>query len=919
MSSTNTDSTIVTNSPFYINYSLDLPSYFVFRYDIYVIVAILVIIRIYFRYRPNRIPLLTRIRNYFRPPQEVVTIESPTNPPALVVPYTNSLYPPCPVYQAHGLPPTGPVNGQTSSIIEAESLGDNLSNQLLPPEPSNQLVTSLQTQVAPKITELTTLSTDKVTPIYSTPMFLGDFAFLATSVAGDSVASVNVTNIMANANVKRLFTDHRYAAFDVRITMNVTGNPFASGLLVAASRPLTPLIPGSPAASDPTLNQPNPYNFLQQALALNHTLIDVSVDGVYTIDIPYTHFQSMIFSLDSLTTPSWAIFSVTCLSPMLPATGGTTQVNFELYATMINIKTIETMSYVAQGLFSSVTNTYNINAARDASLPSNITGDTLSATATVPYGLDNPSDTSNPAPKQNTLFQKICSTLSVLNVFRASQRPDHLSTFPQEVMNDLRLQIDEMDFAFFRNRFTYVGSFSATLATANNSIIFSMPILANPLKPGAQATTFQELTSFYMYWRGSIKFRLCIASNAYKRGKLLAAIHYGMPPSLVTSIVTGAIDPRSVPHIIIDVSNTDRFVDIEVPYKSIYEYLRTCSVNQVLTAQPLNEFSLGTLAVYLVSPITTSNGTPGTVNVSVLHAWGDDFSLYTDFNRRLNYAQSKLFPPDSSPTPNTRSADLAPCLSLKEILLKPLFAGNYTCPPTAGATTTPLIIPISPNLWATSAEWSFMLASYQGLRGSLRVVVRYVPTNANTAYLPLRITHVPYLSFKGTAPPFAQFSDAQEFGLNSAVYPYTDTNLNRVQLNSSSIIPAGASASVTFTNIGGVTEHLLSPDQPEVIIELPDPSPLYRSQPTSLVPIGYNFNPAKYTPFNDRNVPCLIIQPVDSSPVSPTNILFSVSILAGDDLRFFWYSGGPTHYNSNTYVYTLAGTSTTYPAIISNV
>jgi len=259
---------------------------------------------------------------------------------------------------------------------------------------------------------------------------------------------------------------------------------------------------------------------------------------------------------------------------------------------LINIKVLEPSPYLVQSLISigethNTSHTVSMSNLRDAALPMNVTGDAISATASLPFGLDAPSDTSNPPSFFARAYQKLISSVNVFDVTRFSFSPSKIVTSTKETMADLRISHDEMDLKFFCNRWgrVSVATPSISTSTAVGTNVISAYLIPGNARAATQAlpsvpvtsaalSNFQTaIASQFQYWRGSLKYRLILASNSYTRCKLLVTVNYGTNV-VPGAIVTGQPHPRSQHHIVVDISNTDKYVDIDIPYRSASEILR---------------------------------------------------------------------------------------------------------------------------------------------------------------------------------------------------------------------------------------------------------------------------------------------------------------------------------------------------------
>jgi len=803
---------------------------------------------------------------------------------------------------------------------------------------------NLQIQAAPDLDQKVVLPRAQTLQLESTNMPLGSFTFASTNTAGDVLATISVGQIMQKNAVRRLFNDRRYARFDIRITVNVTGSPFSTGIILMGSIPRPPFLPGSVIQQDSSTAPAYTY-LLGRMLALNHIAADVSMDGVYKFDIPWTHQNSWASVFDFSTFVNYANIYVVAGTTYTPPEGQASSVNFEVYGELINVEHFETTSLVSQALFQfgGQANTHieqKMNDVNNSNLPIDVTGDHLDTKVDVPVGLDNPSRATNPAMSSlRNVYQKLISWRNVVDVFKFSATPADMSLFTAPLSKELRVEMDEMSMEFFRNRWvpaTNLGTFAISTSTAVNTLLFQKRLdpvpfnsfnYANNFSTTTQGSFLTWLTSAFNYWRGSLKFRFLVASNKFIRGKLLIAINYGDVTAL-TGIAPGNLDPFSLPHLIVDLSNTDKDIEVHVPFKAVSELLRCRSPNQ----QNSNdiEFAMGNLGVWLVSPLRVNSGAATTVSVLPLMALGDDLNFYQEApSPRIGLvAQALLTPRDMTSVAHLRQTLMTPFCNIKELLAKPVPIGDFRfVQPFDDVPLEPLVIPIHPVMMANNPLWSMVCASYSGLRGGYRVVIRALNLPASSS---LRIQYFPYLvptqgDASNTLPTTGGVKNF-DFQATRATYdstilnPYGDqatipqmVNVGRQYPQALNTIPVGTVFSQASYGMPCIAEAILDPySQPEVIIEVPDPSPMYRTQQNTLVPTGYVMSTATnvYNPFKDKNMGWLVIQPADNNQnTNPSDYVIQVSLMAADDTRAFWYNGGPTTLTPNSIRYNPTATA----------
>jgi hypothetical protein len=835
--------------------------------------------------------------------------------------------------------------------------GGSESNQSHNVGLSNERSLTLQTQVSPGMNEEILLPKAVKELPYSTPMYLGQFAVTSSLTAGSSVFSLDSTSFYANNNFKRLFIDRRFCKYDVRFTINVTGNKSATGLVACAVLPHPPIIPGSAIQQDTGLN-PAWSNLFDRVLSSNHTIVDLSDDSVHYLDMPYMHYASYLSTFTYASQPAYASLEAIVLSPYLPATGQTTAINFEVYATLINIEHVETAPYVAQSLISfggtETTNVVNtIENMNDSTLPVNVSGDHISASVPMPVGLDNAPDTrNNEGSFLRMAYQKLMSWRNVVDVHKASPAPQIVETFTKEFSDDIRVGTDEMSMDFFRGRWfsptpTFTN-YSVSTSTATGARLFALPITPCPIDAnysagGTIAGDFSLwMTGLFRYWSGSMKYRLLVASNMFKQGKILVCVNYGASVTTApATLAPGAFDPRSVHHLIIDLANSDRIIDVDIPYKAIFEKLRTPRTQGLGTASPIEaETSLGFIAAYVISPLQVSNNTASTVNVALLQAWGKDFNFYTPMQvPDVGWCSQAKLEIDGNVTLHKMNHMLEPFSNLKQLASTlPSTIGTYMLPYTLlsdGKNVQPICIPIHPIFQCQDPLWSALTCMYSGMKGSYRAVLRFanVPTGIS-----LRVQYFDSLIATKTDNTFLDPTTGGNenydltvlAGVMNSTLSASGGYTNALQMD---YLPQLINPSYTNTITGATTpgylvrnglppigEFIVDPySQPEVIVEVPDPSPIYRTQQVRGIQPGNGGYPlgasGKYQPFFDRNIGWLVISPLDyhpnfgasESPIMPDLGSVTVSFMAGDDFRAFWYNGGPTAMSTNQCSYVKPG------------
>jgi hypothetical protein len=742
--------------------------------------------------------------------------------------------------------------------------------------------------------------------VYMTPMFVKNMSVTTVMPVGRIIdVGIGWNDIRGLGAVTRLFNDRIFATFDIRFTFNVTGNRCASGNLLLFTRPIEQGLPNGPFAQDPNLAVYSPINPLDAVSSLPHVVVDVSKTTTYILDVPYTSIYSMLTTNRYQTTPTWFTVNGIVLNTFRAQIGSTNSVSIEVYATLTNIKYLEVTALKAQILDYTSVN-YNIDQISDSTLPNNVTGDAVSVSA-----LDNPSYTPNVFRRMLMgAYQKLFYTKNVTDVTRFSTDPSRLNTFTPLMKKSLRIAVDEMSTSFFNSRWCYYGSNVMVPTNVAGTLLFKIPLMLNPNPSGGllRSTGISDLSSFARFWRGGLRFRFILGTNTFKNGKLMFAIHYDSYysafPAVGSVLFTGAPDPRSVHHIIVDTSSTDTVIDIDVPFKSCHEFLRCAAAITTTNGDfgGLPAYSMGTLAVYVASPLQVSNSVDPTVSIACMSSWASDMKLYEPYTYPSLYAQSSLRPCDAETTLVTRTHSLACLESLKDILLKPIMYSEAIIPANTGRGFQPLLLPISPIFMMGTPEWSFFMNCYAGFSGSMRVYVRSLNNN-----VPIQVAYYP--TYPGPVPDPSPVGDncvvndeIANMGMTGGapihtLNPYPSSlTLGYIRANRARMYfpPSGH----FIQSSGAGRKVILHPNTPEVIVEVPDNCPMYRTNPSLPIPTDYDFGAVgtAYKPRGDPILPWISITPLYEATDTPASVdcRIQVFVSAGDDFRGYWFKGGPS-------------------------
>jgi len=790
---------------------------------------------------------------------------------------------------------------------------------------------------------------------YGNKMYAGQLQF-TTQAPGALVGTLAWSNVVNDNNIKRLFTTYKYARFDLEVTMANVGNVMNTGHMIAAARPAPCQVPSSYPWSVPSSVAYSPVSALDSLVSLDHCLINASKRATYKMTIKYSHFAEWITAYNYTTIPNWGHVIVAAFSSLTAATGACADCRLTCYISLKNIEVNEKMSYlsqtearpvecevivprrsflrrsfhrVAQSLFSifgDKNTSYNISGINDSTLPVNVTGDAMSndvSAQIMPF--DDPAYTAN---KLNIAdyWQKF-SFRGMIDAFRFSRDTRNLETVTESALVEMRQVPDEMLVSNLMSRWTLNEQFVVNAATTTGSLQYISPgaplytSSAQTAPPLTKTTGPNEVAAFAQYWRGDIEYKIVLSSNTFASAQLICCFFYGIFPTDPTlgNITTGKLDPRSVPHAIIDLGESGEQVFLKVPYKS--PYANGLRVNTDFATVPASELNcMGTFCVYLSSPVCTNVAASGSVTVTVLQRSASDMLLLNPVPAGSMYAQADgcLDLSSGSPVVGHRLHQMALLLSLKQLLSVPTFLGSYTMSPdNSTGNYDPVILPIHPAFLRNSPAWSYALSCFAGMKGSLRVVVRHVSTisSTSTAYDSVFVIRsFPRCPFQKRVGTLSQggygfyrntfLADGESdacIGLTRTPQGWylPVTTLSYVQT-------ASGTPSNYTTGISDFMQCFMDTNRTrERVVEMPSSSYMFTTDPVFMYPMNYTpsitsvpnsqgtvSTPGSYSIESDANLPWICVAPADNVGGGPQYTI-QLQVMAGDDFRFFNYCGGP--------------------------
>jgi hypothetical protein len=304
--------------------------------------------------------------------------------------------------------------------------------------------------------------------------------------------------------------------------------------------------------------------------------------------------------------------------------------------------------------FNTINNANKFDQAANVTLPTNVTGDRFDATATIPTtAMDKPSNTLGPNLIMPALSSPMPNSTGIVNAVRMGLRADETFTATPELFGTTE---DEMDLCYLTRKMTlashgssfWVGNGPWDTAFNSGELLFKIPISPFPYADQYHRTEdilrdpplISQISSNFLYWSGSLRYRFKIVASAFHTGRLFFAItyhpfrDYDQAVNSTTDFQCGgrffSLPPNNIDEalnqggVFLDLSEECRDITIDVPFKSLYPRL------DVPTGfQPHQKSSLGTIACYVVNPLVAPETVAQQVDYYTFIGGGPDFHLHT--------------------------------------------------------------------------------------------------------------------------------------------------------------------------------------------------------------------------------------------------------------------------------------------------
>lgn len=285
-----------------------------------------------------------------------------------------------------------------------------------------------------------------------------------------------------------------------------------------------------------------------------------------------------------------------------------------------------------QGLVNVTTINNTLSDIQEATLPTNMTGDSLAVDTSLMDDVGVPTNPSGVIVKFNSLNNADNpQNIEKMALISKSQRVSTPATF--------NTTMDEMSYKHIlceREHLMREIKISKTVAAGepvfSEFITPTSTIAQSANNQSPQVNLLQHVADKYKFWRGGIKYRIRFYMNRFQSIKIYCGLFYKANAPTVFQ------DWSSSHGAILDIGGDQREVTIEVPYNSETPWLQVphgILGNLIGVDNSAFDYSMGQLSVYAVTPLISPEGSPNDIQMVITQMGAEDFELanYTPSNR----------------------------------------------------------------------------------------------------------------------------------------------------------------------------------------------------------------------------------------------------------------------------------------------
>lgn len=439
---------------------------------------------------------------------------------------------------------------------------------------------------------------------YNTNALVDSFLINNSATPGLMVYNNSIANLIAASPkfnfIRTLWT---YWRFGVKVTIQPTVNPMASGVFAAS-------ISSYPSFDPLTINARQvwyrnlgcfPTVYMQCSSNAHAELVipDAVLDR--WLNNEYISGASTI-TLQSMTLGHIGVF---CICPYNTNTGGPSAIRYNVYVQLVDVhcKWPQVARFLTQGIIDINTSVNVIDKMRDSSLPVDMKGGEGAISASG-FGFDYPSDTRQYQGMWRRVFQKMHATRGKLDVVRATFNQCDTAAFPF-------VGEDQMSIKWLMSRQNFVRAQVISTSNIPFDLIFSQRIIPDVLDVNNDTDSIQtglfQLGQFMEF--DEIVFTFYVPKVPFQNGKYLVTLTSGVntPPQLTSAYLNMA----SAPSLVIDLSAPGAVHEFRVPFTLLSEFFPSGQ------STVFQRHAIPRIAMYTINPITATLTAPSSVYFSM--------------------------------------------------------------------------------------------------------------------------------------------------------------------------------------------------------------------------------------------------------------------------------------------------------------
>jgi len=460
------------------------------------------------------------------------------------------------------------------------------------------------------------------------PQVVGSYAWATTRSSHYSLAALNIpTDIYASSKFFSMpFQNFLYWRGDIELHLQVNGTPFHQGTVIMYYLPLV----GTGSANYSVVNA----NF-SSITSLQHVVLHANSATSACMTIPFINprfYNTLTNSANGSTANCNGLVGITVFNPLKVASGGATTVSVSLIAQFKNsqfkvpVPIAPPAALFGEGILERMLGEKPGNLIQRM-LPRNVIADTIN-TVTSFMGLDKPTSIERSPPMKMLGTQYANSAIEIDYVDKFTLFPDKMQEIEPSTFG---VDLEEMDFNYLKRKFSYMGSFTQTIAQGPNTVLGQFSMTPCPVPMWTTTATFlprknpvpllQYVSYPFGYWKGGLTYKLQVVASTFHVTKIFVAVQYGN----YSSAATGSYpidDAASQYGYAFEVNQGATEFEFTVPYVSAYSQL-----HMPYGALDNDKTSMGTIYIVVLNQLANSNNVVDNITYNLYLAGAADYAV----------------------------------------------------------------------------------------------------------------------------------------------------------------------------------------------------------------------------------------------------------------------------------------------------